>query len=123
MADPFEIGQNDRRPLFVVVLKDDFGQPGETVVNLTTAGTAFFNMRAASGGAVKISRGAAVISNAAGGEITYSWGTADTSTPGAYEAEVEVVWNDGKSETFPGGTSGTDDATGYWPIRIKDDIA
>jgi hypothetical protein len=52
MADPFEIGQNDRRPLFVVVLKDDFGQPGETVVNLTTA-----------------------------------------------------------------------DATGYWPIRIKDDIA
>jgi hypothetical protein len=123
MADPFEIGQNDRRPLFVVVLKDNFGEVGETVVNLTTAGTAYFNMRAASGGAVKVSRGTATISNAAGGEITYNWGTADTNTAGDYEAEVEVLWNDGKPETFPGGQNGTDDASGYWPIRIKDDIA
>jgi hypothetical protein len=97
MADPFEIGQNDRRPLFVVVLKDNFGEVGETVVNLTTAGTAYFNMRAASGGAV--------------------------NTAGDYEAEVEVLWNDGKPETFPGGRNGTDDDTGYWPIRVKDDIA
>lgn len=123
MANPFEIGQNDRRPLFVVVLKDDFGQPGEAVVNLTTAGTAYFNMRAANAGAVKVSRGTATISNAAGGEVTYTWGATDTNTAGDYEAEVEILWNDGKSETFPGGISGTDDSTGYWPVRIKDDIA
>jgi hypothetical protein len=72
---------------------------------------------------VKVSRGTATISNAAGGEITYNWGTADTNTAGDYEAEVEVLWNDGKPETFPGGQNGTDDASGYWPIRIKDDIA
>lgn len=123
MADPFEIGQNDRRPLFVVVLKDDFGEPGESVVNLTTAGSAFFNMRAVADQSVKISRGSAAISNAAGGEVTYTWGAADTNTAGDFQAEVEIVWGDGKSETFPGGLNGTDDATGYWPIRVKDDIA
>lgn len=121
--DPFEITQNDRRPLFVVVLKDDFGEISESIVNLTTATSAVFNMRAKDGGAVKVNRGSATISNAAGGEITYSWGTADTSLAGDFEAEVEVTWNDGKTETFPSGVNGTDDATGYWPVRIKDDIA
>jgi hypothetical protein len=115
----FEIKQNDRRPLFVVVLKDDFGEATEAVVNLTTATSAFFNMRLV-GGAVKINRGSAAITNAAGGEVTYSWGTADTDTVGAYEAEVEIVWNDGKPETFPGGPSA---GGSYFQITITDDIA
>lgn len=115
----FEIKQNDRRPLFVVVLKDDFGEATEAVVNLTTATSAVFNMRAASGGATKITRGSASISNAAGGEVTYAWGTADTNTAGAYEGEVEIIWNDGKAETFPGGPGGGN----YWEITITDDIA
>lgn len=112
----FKIKQNDRRPVFVVVLKDNFGEPGEAIVNLTAAGgTAFFNMRAASGGAVKISRGTALVTNAAGGEVTYSWISADTDTVGSYEAELEVQWNDGKVETFPN--------DGYWTVTIADDIA
>lgn len=110
----FTIKQFDRRPLFVVALKDNFGEVGEAAVNLTTAGTAFFNMRS-SGGAVKISRGTASITNAAGGEVTYTWGTVDTDTAGTYQAEVEIVWNDGKAETFPN--------SGYWDITIVDDIA
>jgi hypothetical protein len=64
---------------------------------------------------VKISRGTAVITSAAAGEVTYNWGTADTDTAGAYEAEIEVLWNDGKAETFPN--------NGYWEITITDDIA
>jgi uncharacterized protein YjlB len=85
-------------------------------VNLTTAGgTAFFNMRGENAGAVKISRGTALVTNAAGGEITYSWSTADTNTVGDYEAEVEVQWPAGKVETFPN--------TGYWEITVSDDIA
>lgn len=115
----FEIKQGDRRPLFVVVLKDDIGEPSESIVNLTTAGTAVFNMRAADGGAVKVSRGAATITNAAGGEVTYAWGTADTNTAGEFEAEVEIIWNDGKPETFPGGPAGGS----YWEVTITDDIA
>lgn len=115
----FELKQNDRRPVFVVVLKDDFGEPSEAIVNLTTATSAVFNMRAANGGAVKITRGSAAISNAAGGEVTYAWGTADTDTVGDFEAEVEVTWNDGKAETFPGGPAGGS----YWEVTISDDIA
>lgn len=111
----FEIKQNDRRPLFVVVLKDDFGELTEAIVNLTTATSAVFNMRAANGGAVKITRGSAAITNAAGGEVTYTWGTADTNTVGTFEAELEILWNDGKAETFPNDS--------YWDVSIVDDIA
>jgi len=111
----FKIKQGARRPVFVVVLKDDFGEPSESIVNLTTASTVVFNMRAASGGAVKVNRGGAIISNAAGGEVTYNWSTADTDTAASYEAEVEVTWNDGKRETFPNDS--------YWMVEITDDIA
>lgn len=112
----FTIKQGDTRPLFVVVLKDDFGQPGEAPVNLTTAGgTAFFNMRSAGAGATKISRGTALVTNAAAGEVTYSWTAADTNTAGDYEAELEVQWTGGKVETFPN--------DGYWDISVVDDIA
>jgi BppU N-terminal domain len=111
----FSIKQGDRRPVFVVVLKDNFGEPGEAIVNLTTATSAAFNMRLASGGAVKINAQPATISNAAGGEVTYSWAAQDTDTVGNYEAEVEITWNDGKKETFPN--------VGYWDVVISDDIA
>lgn len=110
----FYIKQGDRRPVFVVALKDNFGEVGESAVDLTTAGTAYFNMRAVSG-AVKISRGTASITDAASGEVTYSWGLTDTDTVGSYEAEVEILWNDAKPETFPN--------DGYWDIVIGDDIA
>lgn len=115
----FEIKQHDRRPFFVVVLKDDFGEPTETVVNLTTATSAVFNMRVKPGGSVKVNRGSASISNAAGGEVTFPWGTADTDTIGTFESEVEITWNDGKAETFPGGPT----AGSYWDVIVTGDIA
>lgn len=100
----------------MVVLKDNFGEPSEAIVNLTTATSAVYNMRErAPGTAVKINRGSAAITNAAGGEVTYNWGTADTNTVGAYESEVEITWNDGKVETFPN--------QGYWDVDVNDDIA
>lgn len=114
----FEIKQHDRRPFFVVVLEDNFGESNQAIVNLTSATSVVFNMRATNG-TVKISRGAASISNAAGGEVTYQWGASDTDTPGTYDSEVEVVWNDGKSETFPSGPT----AGSYWQIVITGDIA
>lgn len=114
----FELKQYDRRPFFVVVLKDNFGEANESIVNLTTAGSAVFNMRAVSPGTKTILRGSAQISNAAGGEVTYQWGATDTDTAGAFQAEVEVIWADGKAETFPGGPSGGN----YWDVTITDDI-
>ena len=112
----FTLKQNDRRPLFVVVLKDNFGEPDEAVVDLTNATSAVFNMVPAGGGAVKINRGSATIgSPASNGQVTYSWGTADTNTVGTFNAEIEIVWNDGKAETFPNDS--------YWTVEIVDDLA
>lgn len=118
---PFSIKQNDRRPLFVVVLKDDFGEPTEAVVDLTDAlshsgTTAVFNMRQSGGTAIAVNRGSAVITApGTAGEVTYAWQAADTSTAGTYEAEIEILWSDGKAETFP--------SDSYWAVEITDDIA
>ncbi len=111
---PFNIKQLDTAPAFVVALKDNFGETTEAAVNLTTAGSALFNMRN-TGGSVYISRGSATITSAATGVVTYSWGTADTRTAGNYEAEIEIVWANGTVETFPNDS--------YWDITVVDDIA
>lgn len=115
----FEIKQHDQRPLFVAILKDNYGESNEAAVDLTTATGMVFNMKQVGGSAVKISRGNGTITNAAAGEVTYAWGTADTDTAGTYNAEVEIAWADGKPETFPGGPSGGN----YWEIVITPDIA
>lgn len=115
----FEIKQNDRRPLFVVVLVDDYGEATEAPVDLTTAGSAYFNMRSHTGGTVRVNRGSAQITNATAGEVTYAWGTTDTNVVGTYDAEMEIIWSDTKPETFPGGPSGGS----YWSVIISDDIA
>jgi hypothetical protein len=112
----FVLKQNDQRPLFVVVLKDNIGEDDEATVDLTTATSAVFNMRPAEGGAVKINRGSANIdAPPSNGQVTYSWGTADTNTAGLFNAELEVVWSDGRAETFPN--------DGYWEVEIVDDLA
>lgn len=112
----FNIKQNDRRPVFVVGLVDDAGEDTESPVNLTTASSAVFNMRLASPpNTVKISRGSMAITNAASGECTYTWGTADTTLNGTFDAEVEITWNDGKVETFPNND--------YFEVIVWDDIA
>lgn len=98
----------------MVALKDNFGEDDEAAVNLTTAGSAVFNMRD-SGGGTKIARGSCTIDDANSGVVSYAWGTADVNTVGTFDAEVEVIWNDGKSETFPNDS--------YWEISIVDDIA
>lgn len=112
----FELKRHDQRPYFVVALTDESG-----IVNLTTAGTAYFNMGTSNNGvlgAAKVTRGSATITDAANGVVSYPWGTADTNSSGAYLAEVVVIWNDGKQETFPGGpTTGK-----YWEVTITDDI-
>lgn len=117
----FEIKRGDLRPFFVTVLQDDLAST-PTIVNLTTATSVVFNMGtsvAGALGATKVSRGSATISNAAGGEVTYQWGTADTNAAGDFLAEVEVIWNDGKPETFPGGPTGGK----YWAVTVTQDIA
>lgn len=111
---PFEIKRGDRRPSFSVVLMDNFGLPNQAPVDLSAAGTVTFSMWDHRTHAVKVNRGTATGAGVAGGTVTYAWGTADTTTSGLYDAEVEVLWNDGKAETFPSG--------GYWLVLIPEDI-
>lgn len=96
MAD-HSMKANDRLPLFRVVLKRGGG-----VLDLTNASGVDFIMRLAVGNdlAVKINK-PAVIADAVNGVVQYEWAVGDTDTPGAFAAEWEVTWNDGKTETFP----------------------
>jgi hypothetical protein len=57
---------------------------------------------------------AAHIENAATGEIWLVWAPGETDTAGVYRAEFEVVYQDGRRETFP--------SNGYISIQILDDL-
>jgi hypothetical protein len=115
MPADFELKRGDRRPSFSVILEDNFGAPGQAVVDLTAATSATFSMWDHRSHVVKVNRGTASIAGTAvPGQVSYAWGTADVSTAGIYDAEVEVLWNDGKAETFPSG--------GYWTVLITEDI-
>lgn len=43
----------------------------------------------------------AVIVDVATAKVRYDWATGDTDIPGVYKAEWEVVYADGKPQTFP----------------------
>ena len=112
----FNIKQCDRRPLFVVVLKDNFGEHSEAVVDLTTATSAVFNMRGTAPGTASRSTAAPAPSPTPPAARSPTAGAPPTSTPPAtYQAEIEIIWNDGKAETFPN--------DGYWDVVVTDDIA
>jgi hypothetical protein len=55
------------------------------------------------------------IINAATGIVEYRWATGDTDTANTYNAEVEVDWGAGVTQTFP--------SKGYFTIVINEDLA
>lgn len=97
MAD-FTIKANDERPSIQATL-----YTGGEAVDLSTASSVDFIMAAANGGLVKVNA-AAVIADEVNGVVRYDWDSADTDTPGDYEAEWQVTWSDGDTQTFPTAT-------------------
>jgi len=101
------IKQNDRRPPASQTLKR-----GDTVVDLTEATGVTFKMREQGRKELKVNTAGMLISN--DGEVRYNWQSGDTDTPGMFEVEWEVIWNDGTTETFP--------TLGYEPCIIHGDL-
>lgn len=113
----FSIKQGDTRPKYVVALKDNFGQPGEAPIDLTTATSVKMKMRkTGTTGAPKINATCA-LTTPAQGVVTYTWATGDTDTPATYDVEFEITWADTGIETVPNG-SGAD----YLTVDVIDDL-
>jgi len=67
-------------------------------LNLTTATSVKFQMRKPDDQWFQVDA-TAVITNAAQGLVSYSWGPNDLGVDGEYDTQWEVHWNDGKVQT------------------------
>lgn len=107
----FYIKQNDRRPNLRVQLKNS----DDTPLDLTNNAGVTFTMTKQGRLTPVINNVAAVVENAATGEIYYEWQENDTDTVGTYNAEFTITWTTGITQTMP-----EDD---YIQIVIKNDLA
>lgn len=89
------VKKGDRRPAVTATAKDAAG----VVIDLTGA-TAKFIMFDWNG-LVKVNAAATILAPATDGKLQYDWVAADTDTAGAYRAEFEVTFSDGKKMTVP----------------------
>lgn len=106
----FNVKRDDLLPEPQVTLYDALG----AVVDLTTATSVKFLMRLASTGAVKVNAAATVVT-AGSGVVKYTWAGTDTDTAGSYQAEWEVTWPGGKTQTFP--------TKGFDTVVVYEDVA
>ena len=107
MGYDITIKRGDTRNCIKAILKNASGAP----VDLTGCSVSF-HMAPLNRPAV-ISR-AAHIEDAAAGEVWVVWAPGETDTAGVYRAEFEVVYQDGRRETFPN--------DGYISIQILNDL-
>lgn len=105
----FTIKRNDTAPAYEATLEAPAGTP----VDLTGA-TVRFIMATPDMATVKVNA-SATISDAAAGEVTYSWQAADTDTAGTYRAEWQVTFGSGAIRTFP--------SNGYLSVVVLADLA
>lgn len=86
----FQIPAGDRLPELEVQLSDKNG-------NVPVVGaTAEFTMRGP-----RLVAGAATLTDAANGIVSYAWAVGDTDTVGEYHASFRVTFADGRAQTFP----------------------
>lgn len=111
MTERFYIKQLDLRPALQVKLLD-----GTSPVDLLNATEVLFLMRNRRAG-LKASGPMAILDQSIPdqlGLVTYSWQPEDTDAPGEYNAEFQVTWPAGKTQTFP--------AHGYVTIVVEKDL-
>lgn len=109
MGYDITIKRGDTRNCIKAILKNASGAP----VNLKGCSVKFHMAPLGLRRSAMVSR-AAHIQDAASGEAWVVWAPGETDTAGVYRAEFEVIYPDGRRETFPNG--------GYISIRILDDL-
>jgi len=85
--------QGDTYPPIEATLENKDG----TAINLTGATVAFHTKRA---GTV-VTNAAATVTDATGGEVSYTLVAADTAAAGEYEIEWEITFSDGSTQSVP----------------------
>lgn len=108
-ASVFWMKQGDTGNPIRAILRD-----GDGAINLTNA-TVRFTMRALGSSSLKVNRQTATTVSASAGSVRYNWAAADIDTPGVYECEWEITFQDGTILTVPD--------TGYDRVEIADDLA
>ena len=103
------IKQNDTSPAVSATLKDGDG----AAVDITGASVRFHMRKEGSSDATVDA--AAIITDAAAGQVRYTWVADDTAIAGTFIAEFEVTYSNGAVETFPN--------YGHLQVQIGDDIA
>jgi len=109
ISPTFYVKAGDLSPAIRTSLVNGSGE----IVNLTDA-TARFHMRELKTKTTVIDTSAHIVDDRLG-LVQYNWKTDETSTPGIYQAEFEISYPDGSTETFP--------SDGYIDVEIKGKVA
>lgn len=91
----FTIKEGDTSPALRATLR-----AGGAAVSLQGASVRL-HVAPAGGGDAVLNAAAGILDPATGGVVEYDWTSGPLLSPGSYEAEFEVVYADGRVETFP----------------------
>lgn len=101
--------KGDTKPAFSTTLRN-----GTAPVDLTTATSVRFLMRASGAASPKVNAVMTVASPATSGVVSYQLVSGDVDTAGKFNLEIEVTWSGGGVQTFP--------ARGYDEMVITSDL-
>lgn len=104
------IKQGMSRPYLAVTFEDSDGN----AIDLSTATSVKFTMRAAGSSVPVIDDVSSTITAATSGRAEYRFTSTDTAIVGEYEGEFRIVWSPTDSEMHP--------ADGYIAITVFDDL-
>lgn len=108
----YTIKQHDHGTTIVITLQEQNPVTEEwSDMNLTAVDVAKLLLKASGTGVIS---GVADVTDAANGEVTYTWDADDLQAAGTYEAEVQLTYNDDSVETVPN--------DGYFSVEVVADL-
>jgi len=112
LSEVYTVKQFDLEPSIEMVLIDESKPAGQQRVDLTAASQAIFVMKRRQ--QVVIQREMEITQDnldpATHGQVELDWFEGDTDLTGSYTVEVDVIWADGRPQTFP--------VSGYLKLKV-----